>query len=167
VGEDLQACIQQQDQVHDSDFALSEPAGLKTALSPIEEAAWKPDDLLLTIKGAPDIIVERCSKYVGEDGNVHALDAAMNSVIEDVKNEWSSQGKRAILLARKALPGHRALHFPEPDSFETDILQQVHNNLTLVGLIGIVDAPRDEIPRVVRILQQAGTRISWSRVTSS
>jgi sodium/potassium-transporting ATPase subunit alpha len=103
-------------------LALSEPAGLKMALSPIEEGAWKPDDLLLTIKGAPDIIVGRCSKYVGEDGNVHALDAAMKSVIEDVQNEWSSQGKRVILLARKTFPGHRALHFPEHNSFETDIL---------------------------------------------
>jgi magnesium-transporting ATPase (P-type) len=82
-------------------LALSEPTGLKMALSPIEEGAWKPDDLLLTIKGAPDIIVERCSKYVGEDGNVHALDAAMKSVIEDVQTNGLARESGSFFLQER------------------------------------------------------------------
>jgi sodium/potassium-transporting ATPase subunit alpha len=31
--------------------------------------------------------------------------------------------------------------------------------LTLVGIVGIVDPPRDEIPSVVKILRRAGIRI--------
>ena len=33
------------------------------------------------------------------------------------------------------------------------------SGLTLVGLVGIVDPPRDEIPSVVQILRGAGIRI--------
>jgi sodium/potassium-transporting ATPase subunit alpha len=33
------------------------------------------------------------------------------------------------------------------------------NELTLVGIVGIVDPPRDEIPSVVSILRGAGIRI--------
>jgi sodium/potassium-transporting ATPase subunit alpha len=140
-------------------LALADPEGLKMALSPAEVEDWKPDDLLLTIKGTPDIIVERCSKYVGEDGNVHVFDAGTKVIIEEIKNTWSSQGERVILLARKILPAHQTTHFPEHNSFEAEVTQQAGSDLTLVGLIGIVDPPRDEIPEVVRTLRRAGIRI--------
>jgi sodium/potassium-transporting ATPase subunit alpha len=140
-------------------LALTDPAGLQFALSPTEAESWKLEDLLLTIKGAPDILIERCTSYVGEDGQVHDLDTKMKETIDNIKNKWSSEGKRVILLARKILPGHQNVHFPEHNTFETEIMHQSNSDLTLVGLIGIVDPPRDEIPDVVRILRRAGIRI--------
>lgn len=140
-------------------LSLAEPEGLQTALAPAEAEAWGKDDVLLTIKGAPDIIVERCTSYVKEDGTVLPFDADMKATIENIKNTWSSQGKRVILLARKILPGHLAVHSPEHNSFETEVMKQGSHDLTLVGLIGIVDPPRDEIPTVVRVLRRAGIRI--------
>jgi sodium/potassium-transporting ATPase subunit alpha len=140
-------------------LALADPAGLRFALAPSEAEAWKLDDLLLMIKGAPDIIVERCTTYIGEDGEVHPLDISMKTVIEDIKNQWSSQGKRVILLARKILSGHQSIHFPEHNTFESEITTQASSDLTLIGLVGIVDPPRTEIPEVVRILRRAGIRI--------
>jgi sodium/potassium-transporting ATPase subunit alpha len=83
----------------------------------------------------------------------------MKTVIEDIKNQWSSQGKRVILLARKILPGHQSIHFPEHNTFESEITTQASSDLTLIGLVGIVDPPRTEIPEVVRILRRAGIRI--------
>jgi sodium/potassium-transporting ATPase subunit alpha len=140
-------------------LALSDPAGLKLTLSTKEAEAWKEDDLLLTIKGAPDIIVERCTSYVGEDGEVYPLDTAMKTVVESIKDQWSSEGKRVILLARKILPGHRSANFPENNNFEQEITRQAGSGLTLIGLVGIVDPPREEIPEVVRTLRGAGIRI--------
>ena len=140
-------------------LALTDPAGLQFALSPTEAAAWKPEDLLLTIKGAPDILIERCTSYVEEDGSVRNLDPNMKETIEKIKNKWSSEGKRVILLARKLLAGHQNVNFPEHNTFETEITQQASCDLTLVGLVGIVDPPRDEIPDVVRTLRRAGIRI--------
>lgn len=140
-------------------LALADPAGLELALAPAEAKAWTTDDLLLTIKGAPDIIVERCTSYVGEDGHVYPLTAEMKATFEDIKDKWSSEGKRVILLARKILPGHQAVHSPEHNIFETEVMHQANSDLTLVGLIGIVDPPRDEIPEVVKTLRRAGIRI--------
>jgi sodium/potassium-transporting ATPase subunit alpha len=139
-------------------LALAEPAGLEY-LAVAEAESWKADDLLLTIKGAPDILIERCTTYVNEDGHVLPLDGRMKMSIEEIKNYWSSQGKRVILLARKVLPGHQAIHSPADNSFEADVTNQAKADLTLVGLVGIVDPPRDEIPEVVRILRRAGIRI--------
>jgi sodium/potassium-transporting ATPase subunit alpha len=139
-------------------LALAEPAGLEY-LAAAEAESWKDDDLLLTIKGAPDILIERCTTYVNEDGHISLLDARMKMSIEEIKNYWSSQGKRVILLARKVLPGHQAIHSPADNSFEAAITSQAKVDLTLVGLVGIVDPPRNEIPEVVRILRRAGIRI--------
>ena len=83
----------------------------------------------------------------------------MKTTIEEIKNKWSSEGKRVILLARKTLPGHQTVHVPNNNTFEKEIMQQGSSDLTLVGLIGIVDPPRDEIPGVVRVLRGAGIRI--------
>ena len=140
-------------------LALANPAGLDLALSPAEAKAWTSDSLLLTIKGAPDIIVERCTNYVGEDGDVYPLDAGMKATVEGIKDKWSSEGKRVILLARKILPEHQATHSPEHNVFETEVMREANSDLTLVGLIGIVDPPRDEIPEVVNTLRRAGIRI--------
>lgn len=42
-------------------LALTDKNGLASALSKTEAAEWNQDeDLLLTIKGAPDILIERC-----------------------------------------------------------------------------------------------------------
>jgi sodium/potassium-transporting ATPase subunit alpha len=139
-------------------LALADPSGLQY-LSVAEAASWRTDDLLLTIKGAPDILIEWCTAYIHEDGNALPLDTSMKIVIEDIKNQWSSQGKRVILLARKVLSGHQAVYSPDQNSFEADVIKQAKMDLTLVGLIGIADPPRDEIPEVVRTLRRAGIRI--------
>lgn len=134
--------------------------GLSVALPPAEAEDWDAqNDLLLTIKGAPDILIERCTSYNDEQGNTQPLIPAMKTVVEDIKNQWSSQGKRVILLARKVLKGHQAAHNPADNSFEADVMEQAKTDLTLVGLVGIVDPPRDEIPETVRILRGAGIRI--------
>lgn len=140
-------------------MAPIEDSALDHAISPKEAAQWKQDDLLLYIKGAPDIIIERCTSYVGQDGEVYPLSQAMKTVIEDIKDQWSSQGKRVILLARKVLSEHQKSFNPENNTFEHEIMQQAGSGLTLIGLVGIVDPPRDEIPEVVRVLRRAGIRI--------
>lgn len=133
--------------------------GLQLALPIAEQDDWTKDDLLLTIKGAPDILIERCTSFTDELGNVQPLTSTARTIIEDIKNQWSSEGKRVILLARKVLKNHQALHNPADNSFEADVTAQAKGDLTLVGLVGIVDPPRDEIPEVVRILRGAGVRI--------
>jgi sodium/potassium-transporting ATPase subunit alpha len=72
-------------------------------LSSAEVEGRKPEDLLLTIKGAPDIIFERCSKYMDEERYLHALDATMKATIEEIKINWSSERKRVLFRAKKVL----------------------------------------------------------------
>lgn len=115
-------------------------------------------DLLLTIKGAPDVLLSHCTAYVGEDGEVHELDASVRTAIELVKDEWSRDGKRVLLLARKILSKSSLIYDAADGDFETEALQHASSNLTFIGLLGILDPPRGEIPEVIQTLRQAGIR---------
>jgi sodium/potassium-transporting ATPase subunit alpha len=119
---------------------------------------------LLTIKGAPDVLIDRCSKYTSIEGTTKELDATTRATIEEIKNIWSSQGKRVILLARKIVPKENIFVDPSSSRFEDEVMRLARTDLTLVGIVGIVDPPRDEIPYVVSTLRGAGIRIFMVRL---
>jgi magnesium-transporting ATPase (P-type) len=114
---------------------------------------------LLTIKGAPDVLIGRCSKFVDIDGESRLLDDNTRQAIERTKDYWSTQGKRVILLARKVLFKDNIHSQPTSTYFESEVMDHARSGLTLIGLVGIVDPPRNEIPSVIRILRGAGIRI--------
>ncbi|KAH7119956.1 hypothetical protein B0J11DRAFT_72809 [Dendryphion nanum] len=107
----------------------------------------------LMIKGAPDIILPRCSHILADKGEVISLTEAQVSRIEATKDAWSRQGKRVILMARKTTK------VPSSNNQEREVLVAAREGLVFVGMVGIVDPPRDEIPEVVRILRNASIRI--------
>ena len=107
----------------------------------------------LTIKGAPDILLPRCDTLLNDKGEAVPLTPAQLSRIERIKDDWSRQGKRVILLAEKPTV------VPFSKNAEKEVLISAREGLTFVGIVGIVDPPRDEIPDVVRILRNASIRI--------
>lgn len=54
-------------------------------------------------KGAPDMLLGRCTSYTGEDGASHVLEETILTCSVETKDQWSRQGTGVILLARKAL----------------------------------------------------------------
>ncbi|RAL12873.1 cation-translocating P-type ATPase [Aspergillus homomorphus CBS 101889] len=140
-------------------FALAESDGLGLAMSAAESAQFKRNDILFTIKGAPDILIDRCSQYIDLDGTVQPLEARMLARMKEVKDQWSAEGKRVILLARKCLPSSEIMFQPTSHEFETEMLSQTKTGLILVGMVGIIDPPREEIPDVISTLRRAGIRI--------
>ncbi|KAF7162408.1 hypothetical protein CNMCM6106_009382 [Aspergillus hiratsukae] len=129
------------------------------AMSPAEVTQFRPDHTLLTIKGAPDILIERCTHVVSVDGSVQALEQSTLNQLKQSKDQWSNEGKRVILLARKIFSAGQIQGSPSSHLFEAEVMNQVKSGLVLVGLVGIVDPPRDEIPDVISTLRRAGIRI--------
>lgn len=117
------------------------------------------DGPILMIKGAPDILLPRCSSYMNEDASIAALDESDGHEIEVLKDHWSSQGKRVILLALKIVKSELPDPIAKPREYENNIMEQAKTELVLVGLVGIVDPPRAEIPEVVRTLRGAGIKV--------
>lgn len=108
------------------------------------------------MKGAPDILSRRCSTMLQPDGSIVPLDG---DKLQQIQISWALEGKRVLLLAaatasREQLPG-----VPGSQEFADQAMEFASNNLTVIGMVGIVDPPRDEIPSVVSTLRGAGIRL--------
>ncbi|KMW67664.1 H+/K+-exchanging ATPase [Blastomyces dermatitidis ATCC 18188] len=114
---------------------------------------------MLYIKGAPDVLIPRCSSVVQKDGTVKPLSSVDLTHIESVKNKWSLMGKRVILVAQKTLRPS-ADHLLSSSNTEKAVVREAKEGLTFVGLLGlIIDPIRDEIPSVIQTLRTAGIRL--------
>ncbi|KAI5800828.1 hypothetical protein FPQ18DRAFT_253093 [Pyronema domesticum] len=114
------------------------------------------DNMLLTIKGAPDILITRCTHFMNYDGSTQQLTPEKLKFVEETKDKWSAQGKRVILVARKKLVTE---YSPQSREFEEEVMQESNSGLELVGLVGIIDPLRDEIAEVIKTLRGAGIKI--------
>jgi len=112
-------------------------------------------------------MITRCTKYTSVDGDNKIIDDTTRDTIEGIKNTWSSQGRRVILLARKTICREQIQSSTESGQFEDEVMYHARSDLTLVGIVGIVDPPRDEIASVVSTLRGAGIRIFMVRVCIS
>jgi sodium/potassium-transporting ATPase subunit alpha len=76
-----------------------------------------------------------------------------------LQTRWAVSGQRVLLLARRVIPSSKL----DPKVFESpqaadQILRQHTNDLVVIGMIGILDPPRRDIPEVVRICRGGGIR---------
>ncbi|RGP70929.1 h+ k+-exchanging atpase [Fusarium sporotrichioides] len=139
-------------------FASARAEGIYQTLN--KDSNFDAKDTLLTIKGAPDVLIDRCSYYVSEHSETVSLNAAMRAKLEELKNMYSSQGKRCLLLARKVVKSGNLPSDTDGNAFEKAITSESKSGLVLVGFVAIVDPLRHDIPHVVSTLRGAGIRIA-------
>lgn len=112
------------------------------------------EDRILLAKGGPDVLLKRSSWALDASGQVVPLTDEVRRSIEAMQSLWSSRGQRVLLLARKIV---RADQLDTSVAIE-DAVMALNTHLTVVGLVGIVDPPRPEIPSVVSTCRRAGIR---------
>ena len=93
-------------------------------------------------KGAPERLRDLCTGIAGPDGPV-PLTAAGRAQIEKAYTQMAANGHRVIALAAR----------PAPDGALTE------DDLVFLGLVGIIDPPRPEVPAAVAEAHAAGARI--------
>ena len=103
---------------------------------------FQGDDLLLMIKGAPDILLPYCSYTVCPNGTLTPIDAGLRSRIASLQEAWASRGQRVILLARKVIKaGGDEIPFGmgfDHALFGNTVQKVAETGLTFLGLVGIV-----------------------------
>ncbi|OAX37831.1 calcium ATPase [Rhizopogon vinicolor AM-OR11-026] len=110
----------------------------------------------MLVKGAPDVLVKSCSMVMTSDGNVHPFDEASRQRMADLQSNWSSEGQRVLALCRKPLEAFKSNL--SPNDMEEYMYSEM-DNLTLIGLVGIRDPPRPDVPSSVAVIRRAGVRV--------
>ncbi|KAJ2638411.1 hypothetical protein GGF44_002801, partial [Coemansia sp. RSA 1694] len=115
---------------------------------------------VLLVKGAPDVLLPRCSSIQDAEGSILPLDKACLERLLTLQRRWSGEGQRVLMLCRREFLGANPFSGHEDDPAELESVVAAHNSdLCIVGLVGIVDPPRKEIPSVVDICRRAGIRV--------
>lgn len=115
----------------------------------------------LHTKGAAEIILNLCDRYVNEHGDVVELtDDIKQDVINNVIVTYAQQALRTICFAYKDLSEDDGGHTHEDDA-EDGVNKEVEmgGNLICLGIIGIRDVIRPEVPDAVSVCQKAGIRV--------
>jgi sodium/potassium-transporting ATPase subunit alpha len=96
---------------------------------------------LILLKGAPDILLRKSTQVLQPDGNTIELNEFVKNQIIAIQNEWAKKGQRVLVICKKKCNYDdlsAKLH-----NQKLDEIIQVSNDFCIVGLVGIIDPPRE------------------------
>ena len=111
----------------------------------------------LLVKGAPESIIERCTHtLLGPDGKKIAINGKLAALLMKEVVEYGNRGLRVIALASIEDVSKNPL---AASAKTTEEYAQLEQNMTFLGLVGMLDPPRPEVPGSVKQCKDAGIRV--------
>lgn len=116
----------------------------------------KTPEYVVYVKGAPDILLPKCSTYFSVDtNNVEPLDEKSKKLFSALQERLAQKAERVIILCQR-------LYTPKEmvgsNYFGDEITRECLQDLTIVGVFGIMDPPRPETAHTVECCRRAGIR---------
>ena len=93
-------------------------------------------------KGAPETILDSCSRQLTEQGEVALGDADRGAILETVR-QMAGEALRVLAVATNA----------------DATLADAERDMTFLGLVGMIDPPRPEAAAAIERCEQAGIRV--------
>jgi len=111
----------------------------------------------LLVKGAPESILDRCSHVLlGADGQKVSISNKHIAQISEEVVEYGRRGLRVLAIANiENVSGNKLLHTAKT----TEAYAQLEQNMTLIGLVGMLDPPRPEVAASISKCTEAGIRV--------
>ncbi len=104
-----------------------------------------PDSMRVITKGAPDVLLGQCT-HVFLNGNPEPITQEIRHTIQDANQAMAGKALRVLAVAYKEIKA-----FPSPLT-----PAQTENNLVFLGLVGMIDPPREEAKEAVQVCMEAG-----------
>lgn len=106
------------------------------------------EDRYVLVKGAPEVLLERCSQIEGEDAVCALQPEDIDEVMKNLK-EMTGNALRVLGFAYRKL---------SPDENLED-KEGLEKGLIFAGLVGMMDPPRDEARDAIAVAKKAGIRV--------
>jgi Ca2+-transporting ATPase len=103
---------------------------------------------VVTVKGAPDMVLELCTHYQTLDDQVLPLDEVMRSSIRDANDSMTQDALRVLGFAYRIEP-------EVPEEVSREYAEQA---LVFTGLMGMIDPARTEVKPALEKARGAGIR---------
>ena len=121
---------------------------------------------ILLLKGAPDVLLSKCNRYLDANGKYCPIDEDFNKIYTTVYEEFGGQGERVLGFAIRSFDKSIA----EEQAIDPKFLEVLKeglvgkkrapiDDLIFVGLITLQDPPRDEVPQAIRECHTAGVKV--------
>ncbi len=99
------------------------------------------DGIRVAVKGAPEAVIDVCTRVLDAEGEARDLDDEGREAWLERNEDMAGRGLRALAMAEKTVSGKDA----EP-----------YEDLTLVGLAGLLDPPRSDVREAMGECRAAG-----------
>ena len=119
------------------------PFSSENKYSAIEVASLTADAQMTLYKGAPEKLIQKCSYYITNSGEVKQFTDSDRKAMEGYIKGLTEKAMRCIALTMS-------------DFFKEDELPK---DMTLLGVIGVVDPLREEVPDAVKTANEAGIQV--------
>jgi Ca2+-transporting ATPase len=118
-------------------------------MTTVHTDAERQERLLVFTKGAPDVLLARCSHELMGEETRPLSDDRREEILKN-NEELAREALRTLGVAFRSLPA---------DAFESDeVDERVEQDLVFAGLIGMIDPPRAEAREAVARAKTAGIR---------
>jgi Na+-exporting ATPase len=111
-------------------------------------------------KGAVERIIDLCISVGSGEHNEPMTDSIKEDILQQM-NALADQGQRVLAVASRTWNGI----YEAPKKTDDEFRATVEQDLTLVGLVGIYDPPRDETKDAVRECSEAGIKVHMLTVS--
>ena len=115
-------------------------------------------DRRLLIKGASEMVKVCCTNYLDENNQKQPMTDEISRKLDDIINTYAELALRTIVIAYKDLePNQDGAKHDNPQ--DEDVKDVEKSGLTLVGILGIMDVIRQEVPKAVEAVNGAGVTV--------
>lgn len=123
---------------------------------------------VMFVKGAPDVLLDKCSRYLAADGSIHPIDSEFNSAYTTVYEEFGGNGERVLGFSMLPLEVPFEESVAADENYEEELKSrlvgkaegvQTIKNLIFVGLVTLRDPPREEVPQAIRECYEASVKV--------
>ncbi len=100
---------------------------------------------LAMLKGAPAVVLEACDDFLDSSGELRQMTREIRDRFIKVNEHLANDGLRILAFADRKC--------------QTEAVKEDDNGYTFLGLVGMSDPPRAEVPDAIRQARNAGIRV--------
>jgi Ca2+-transporting ATPase len=105
-----------------------------------------PNDKVAYSKGAPEVILDSCTRICSENIEQELTEQDRKRILQ-MNQEMAAGALRVLGLAYKSLPGKEQ---------GSELMEGAEEEMVWLGLVGMIDPPREEVKGAVALCKQAG-----------